>query len=71
MYIVSMKDSNNKIGIAASAVAQVENADVYNYIFRNVKIYMEKTAWINKRTTTAYIVDGHKGSAAGIPAEVR
>lgn len=43
---------------------------IYKYMFSNVKKNNEKMAtWINKKTTT-YFVDGHKGSAAGISAEV-
>ena len=69
MCLLTVKDANNKVVIVAFAVAAVENADVYKYMFSNVKKNEEMEAWINKETTT-YFVDGHKGSAAGIPTEV-
>ena len=69
MCLLNVKDSNNKIVIVAFAIAHVENADTYKYMFSNVKKNEEMAAWINKETTT-YFVDGHKGSAAGIPVEV-
>ena len=69
MCLLTVKDANNKVVLVAFAIGALENASIYKYMFSNVKKNEEMAAWVNKETT-AYFVDGHRGSASGIPAEV-
>ncbi|CAN0350255.1 unnamed protein product [Pylaiella littoralis] len=61
IIVLSTKDSDNRLVMAAFAIADKENADNYAYLFREAKKNPEMAAFLNSPDTTIY-ADGHLGT---------
>ena len=69
IIVMSTKDSDNKLVMAAFAVVDVENAAGYAYLFREAKTNPDMAAFLNSPDTTIY-ADGHLRTPAAKEKEL-
>ena len=69
VLVMATKDSDNKLVMTAFAIVPKENADGYEYLFREAKKNAEMAVFLDNPKTIIY-ADGHKGSPAALSKEL-